>query len=88
MFEYSVVPGTPIGKRLTLLDSGGKRAVFFGSVAIQIYDADDKGAEAACIAMLSAPIWLPTLTSPLPSVAIATRWPGWPGAWPTMACRR
>ncbi len=53
MFEYSVVPGTPIGKRLTLLDSGGKRAVFFGSVAIQIYDADDKGAEAACIAMLS-----------------------------------
>ena len=38
---------------LTLLDSDGKRAVFFGSVAIQIYDADDKGAEAACIAMLS-----------------------------------
>ena len=27
--------------------------MFFGSVAIQIYDADDKGAEAACIAMLS-----------------------------------
>jgi hypothetical protein len=53
LFEYSAVPGTPIGKRLTLLDSDGKRAVFFGSVAIQIYDADDKGAEAACIAMLS-----------------------------------
>ena len=53
LFEYPVVPGTPIGKRLTLLDSEGKRAVFFGSVAIQIYDADDKGAEAACIAMLS-----------------------------------
>jgi hypothetical protein len=53
LFEYSALPGTPIGKRLTLLDSDGKRAVFFGSVAIQIYDADDKGAEAACIAMLS-----------------------------------
>jgi hypothetical protein len=53
LFEYPVVPGTPIGKRLTLLDSDGKRAVFFGSVAIQIYDAADKGAEAACIAMLS-----------------------------------
>jgi hypothetical protein len=53
MFEYPVVPGTPIGKRLTLLDADGKRAVFFGSVAIQIYDAGDKGAESACIAMLS-----------------------------------
>jgi hypothetical protein len=53
MFECPTVPGTPLGKRLTLLDSDGKRAVFFGSVAIQIYDADDKGAEAACIAMLS-----------------------------------
>jgi hypothetical protein len=53
LFEYPVVPGTPIGKRLKLLDSDGKRAVFFGSVAIQIYDADDKSAEAACIAMLS-----------------------------------
>ncbi len=48
-----MLPGTPIGRRLTLLDSDGKRAVFFGSVAIQIYDAGDKGAEAACIAMLS-----------------------------------
>jgi hypothetical protein len=53
MFECPTLPGTPIGKRLTLLDSDGKRAVFFGSVAIQIYDANDKGAEAACIAMLS-----------------------------------
>ena len=53
LFEYPVVPGTPIGRRLTLLDSDGKRAVFFGSVAIQIFGADDKGAEAACIAMLS-----------------------------------
>lgn len=53
LFECPVVPGTSIGKRLTLLDSDGKRAVFFGSVAIQIYDASDKGAEAACIAMLS-----------------------------------
>ena len=53
LFDCPVLPGTPIGKRLTLLDSDGKRAVFFGSVAIQIYDAGDKGAEAACIAMLS-----------------------------------
>lgn len=53
LFEYPVAPGTPIGKRLRLLDSDGKRAVFFGSVTIQIYDAKDKSAEVACIAMLS-----------------------------------
>jgi len=52
LFEYPVAPGTPIGKHLRLLDSDGKRAVFFGSVAIQIYDANDKSAEVACIAML------------------------------------
>jgi hypothetical protein len=53
LFDCPVLPGTPIGKRLRLLDSDGKRAVYFGSVVIHIYDAKDKVAEAACIAMLS-----------------------------------
>lgn len=53
LFDMPVGPGTPIGKRLVLVESGGQRAVFFHTTAIHVFDADDKSAEAACIAMLS-----------------------------------
>lgn len=42
-----------MGKRLTLFDSDGRRAVYLGPTAIFVYDLDDKEAEAACIATLS-----------------------------------
>lgn len=53
MFELPAAPGRPIGRRLTLFESGGQRAVFFGSSAIHVYDVADKEAEAVCIATLS-----------------------------------
>ncbi|MGH8510390.1 MAG: putative transposase [Gammaproteobacteria bacterium] len=54
LFDLPASPGIPIGKRLTMLDSGGKRAIFLRSTAIHIFDGDDKAAEAACIAMLAS----------------------------------
>jgi transposase len=36
-----------------MLDSAGQRAVYFGTLAIYVYDIGDDAAEAACIAMLS-----------------------------------
>ncbi len=53
LFEVPVLPGTPIGKRLTLLEADGRRAVFLGPTAIHVFDVEDKAAEAACMAMLS-----------------------------------
>lgn len=53
LFGVPELPGTPIGKRLTLLEADGKKAVFFGSVVINVFDADDRAGESACIAMLS-----------------------------------
>lgn len=53
LFERTARPGSAIGKRLTLVESNGCRAVFLGSAAIQVFDAGDKAGEAACIAMLS-----------------------------------
>ena len=53
LFEPPARPGTAIGKRLTLVESDGRRAVFLGAAAIHIFDADDKAGEAACIAVLS-----------------------------------
>jgi transposase len=46
-------PGQPIGRRLRLFDSGGQRAVYLGTTAIHVYDAADRDAKAACMAMLS-----------------------------------
>lgn len=46
-------PGRSIGKRLTLVESGDRRAVFFGPTAIHVYDRGDKAAEAACVAILA-----------------------------------
>ncbi|MGH9008561.1 MAG: putative transposase [Acidimicrobiia bacterium] len=53
LLEVASGPGRPIGKRLTLFESEGRRAVFFGPTAIQVFDVDDGEAEAACMAMLS-----------------------------------
>lgn len=53
LFEVAPGPGQPISRRLTLFESDGRRAVFFGTTAIHVYDAADKEAEAACIATLS-----------------------------------
>jgi transposase len=53
LFELPAAPGQPIGRRLTLFESDGQRAVFFGTTAIHVYDVADKEAESACIATLS-----------------------------------
>jgi transposase len=53
LFEVASGPGRRLGKRLTLFDSEGRRAVFFGPMAIHVYDVADKEAESACMAMLS-----------------------------------
>lgn len=53
LFEAPSVPGTPIGRRCTLLESDGQQVVFFGTTVIHVFDTSDKAAEAACMAMLS-----------------------------------
>jgi transposase len=53
LFEAPTGPGRRIGRRLTLLEADGRRAVVFGSTAIFVYDVGDAEAEAACIATLS-----------------------------------
>ncbi len=53
LFELPAAPGQPIGRRLILFESGGQRAVLFGTTAIHVYDVADKEAESACIATLS-----------------------------------
>ena len=45
--------GIPLGRRLRVLESDGQRAVFVGATAIHLYDAYDRGAEAAAIALLA-----------------------------------
>ena len=51
--ELQPLRGAPIGRRLQVLESGGQRAVFLGATAIQVYDAADRAAEAAAIALLA-----------------------------------
>ncbi len=45
--------GISLGRRLRVLESDGQRAVFVGATAIHLYDAHDRGAEAAAIALLA-----------------------------------
>ncbi len=45
--------GTPLGKRLRVLHSDGQRGVFFGDTPIHVYEAQDRGAQAAAIALLA-----------------------------------
>lgn len=53
LFEDDGAFGTPVGNRLTLFESDGKRAVYLGHVPIYVYEIGDRAAESACIAMLS-----------------------------------
>lgn len=45
--------GAPLGRRLLVLESDGQRVVLLGSTAIHAYDARDRAAEAAAIALLA-----------------------------------
>lgn len=45
--------GIPLGQRLVVLESGAQRAVFCGGTALHLYDAQDRAAEAAAIALLA-----------------------------------
>ena len=53
LWEIPALPGTPIGRWLSVVESGGLRAVFFGPTPIQVFDATDAAATAAAMAMLS-----------------------------------
>lgn len=43
----------PIGRRCSLLEFDGRRVVLFGTTVIFVFDASDREAEAACMALLS-----------------------------------
>ena len=45
--------GIPLGQRLLVLESAGRRAVCLGSTVIHLYDPGDRAAEAAAIALLA-----------------------------------
>lgn len=53
LWEVPALPGKPIGRWLSVVESGGVRAVFFGPTPIQVFDATDAAATAAAMAMLS-----------------------------------
>ncbi len=53
LFEVASAPGVPIGRRCTLLESGGRRVVLFGTTVIFVFDASDHEAQAACMVLLS-----------------------------------
>jgi len=45
--------GTPLGRRLLVLNSNGQRAILLGGIVVYVYDAGDRAAEAAAIASLA-----------------------------------
>ena len=45
-------PGKPLGRNYRLLQSGGQVGIFAGSIPVHLYDADDRAARAAAMAML------------------------------------
>ena len=53
LIELNPALGIPLGQRLLVFESNGQRAVFVGGMAIHVYDARDRGAEAAAIALLA-----------------------------------
>ena len=53
LIELNPALGIPLGRRLLVLESNGQRAIFVGGMAIHVYDARDRGAEAAAIALLA-----------------------------------
>ena len=53
LIELQPQLGTPLGKILRIFESNGQRAVFVGESPIHVYDAQDRGAQAAAIALLA-----------------------------------
>jgi len=53
LIELQPQLGNPLGKRLRLFQSNGQCAVLLGDTAIHVYDAQDRGAQAAAIALLA-----------------------------------
>src|SRR3972149_9912682 len=53
LIDLNPALGVPLGRRLLVLRSNGQRAAFVGGTAIHVYDARDRGAEAAAIALLA-----------------------------------
>jgi len=51
--ELQPQPGIPLGQRLLVLRHEGQRGVFLNGTAIQVYDTEDRGAEALAIASLA-----------------------------------
>ncbi len=52
LIELDPKLGIPLG-RLEVLESDGQRAVFLGATSIHVYDAEDRAAEAAALALLA-----------------------------------
>jgi hypothetical protein len=53
LIELQPQLGTPLGKRLRILESEGQCAVLLGDTLIHLYDARDRAAKAAAIALLA-----------------------------------
>ena len=53
LVELEAQIGTPLGKRLYLLQSNGLRGVFLGETAIHVYEAEDRASEALAMALLA-----------------------------------
>ena len=51
--EHAPSLGMPLGRRLQVLEGDGQRAVIFGATVIHVYDARDRAAEAAAVALLA-----------------------------------
>jgi DNA-binding transcriptional regulator YhcF (GntR family) len=53
LFELEPLPGTPLGRGLRTLVGDGQRAILSGGAVVAQYELEDRGAEAATIALLS-----------------------------------
>jgi transposase len=54
LIQLTPLPGIPLGRRLQLLDDDGRRAIFIDAAPLHIFDAEDRLAEAAAIALLTS----------------------------------
>ncbi|MBI2859478.1 MAG: helix-turn-helix domain-containing protein, partial [Chloroflexi bacterium] len=53
LLDLNLSHGTRLDRRLMVLESDGQRAIFLGESVIHLYDADDRAAEAAAVALLA-----------------------------------
>lgn len=53
LIELQPQLGTPLGKRLRIVESDGQCAVLLGATVIHVYDSRDRAAKAAAIALLA-----------------------------------